>query len=299
MSPPQNRYRQQSRQNVRELEKKLSLKERVFSLLAFLRGSRRVVKGIIIVILVLLCLQGAKMLFSYVFSSYSNNTRHITYSSASDIISKEQVLELLGITEETTLSMLHLEELENKLRHQPSIAAAHITQTGNNSLHIEIEEHVPLLFVEPADSAITGRTTRYYLSPEGLIFPIDAKLHEKFNNLPVWRLHAPDVEKFLPGQRISPAICTPIIQLAKEANAYDPAELPNIRSIELPIDNTERWEINMRLENGTSVTMSNLHDIPAQLSRLVKALEHARVHHKKILRINVVPEINIPVVYEQ
>ncbi len=299
MNSPRNRYRQQTRENVRELEKRLSLKERVFSLLAFLRGSRRIVNVIIIVILALICLQGAKMLFDYVFSSYSNNTRHITYSSASDIIRKEQVLALLGITEETTLNMLNLEELENKLLNQPSIAAAHITQTGNNSLHIEITEHVPLLFVEAADSAITGRTTRYYLSPEGLIFPIDAQLHEKFNNLPVWRLHAPDVEKFLPGQRISPAICTPIIKLAKEANAYDPAELPNIENIELPVDNTERWKINLRLENGTSVTMSNLHDIPAQLSRLVKALEHARVHHKKILRINVVPEINVPVVYEQ
>ena len=299
MKVQQNRYRRKSRENVRELEKKLSLKERVFSLLAFLRGSRRIVKTILIVILALICLQGIKMVFDYVSSSYSNNTRHITYRAASDILQKEQVLELLGITEDTTLSMLNLKELENKLRHQPSIASANITQTGKNSLHIEIVEHVPLLFVEMADSAITGRTTRYYLSPDGLIFPSDEKLHENFNNVPVWRLHAADIKTFLPGQRISQSICAPIIQLAKEANAYDPAELPNIQSIEIPVNHTDRWEINMRLENGTSVVMSNLHDIPAQLSRLVKALEHARVQHKKILRVNVVPEINIPVVYEK
>jgi hypothetical protein len=167
------------------------------------------------------------------------------------------------------------------------------------SLHIEITEHVPLLYVEMADRAISGKATRLCLSPEGDLFTHDPVYHGKFIDLPVWLLTPNDVKTLAPGQQIDAEVCRPIIELARAANAYgDLTKLPHITTIERPLENAVQWKMVVRLETGTTVEMSTLHNISEQLDRLVQVLEHARSINKKLISTSVIPEEYIPAKFE-
>lgn len=294
-----NKRRNRSSDTVRELEKKLSLWERLFSVLTFLRGAMRLRRLVIIVSTAVIILALLRALVLCTFHSYSAQEHHIHYSSQYGIISKEQIIALMGVDKKTDFASLPITELENKLNSHPAIKSASVSLDSSLSLHIEITEHVPLLYVEMADRAISGKATRLCLSPEGDLFTHDPIYHGKFIDLPVWLLTPNDVKTLAPGQQIDAEVCRPIIELARAANAYgDLTKLPHITTIERPLENAVQWKMVVRLETGTTVEMSTLHNISEQLDRLVQVLEHARSINKKLISTSVIPEEYIPAKFE-
>lgn len=295
-----NRYRtHDDRDTVRQLEKKLSLWKRLFSVITFLRGANKLRRWVIIGGCIILGLAILRSVILYTTDSYDPGTRHVNYSSRYDIISKEQIVEMLGISAETDFASLPLAELQNKLNNHPAIKEAAISLDSTQSLRVDITERVPLLYVEMADRAITGKATRLCLSPDCELFTHDPVLHRKFIDLPVWKLKPSDVKTLAPGQTLDAELCKPIIELARAANSYsDLTQLPHITYIERPAENAVQWKMMVHLENGTTAEMSTLHDISAQLERLVKVLEHARSINKKLISTSVIPEEYIPAKYE-
>lgn len=295
-----NRYRSHNRDTVKQLEKKLSLGKRLFSVLSFLRGAKRLSRWFIIAASVFIGIAIIRTLVLYTVSSYGENSHNISYTSRYDIISKEQVVEMLGVNKDTDFASLPISELEKKLNNHPAIKEASVSLDSSFSLHINIVEHVPLLYVEMADRAITGKATRLCLSHDCTLFTHDPVFHRKFIDLPVWLLKPSDVKSLAPGNKLDPEVCRPIMELARAANTYDDlTQLPHIVSIERPAENAVQWKMLVKLETGTTVEMSALHDIPAQLNRLIQVLEHARSLDKKLISTSVIPEEYIPAVYEQ
>ena len=299
MKGNENKRRNRSSETVRELEKKLSLWERLFSVLTFLRGAKSLRKWVIIISATVVVLALLRSLVLCTFNSYSTQEHHIHYTSRYDIISKEQIIALMGVDKKTDFASLPITELENKLNSHPAIKSASVSLDSAFSLHIDITEHVPLLYVEMADRAISGKAMRLCLSPEGDLFTHDPAYHGKFIDLPVWLLTPNDVKTLAPGQQIDAEICRPVIELARAANAYsDLTKLPHITTIERPLENAVQWKMVVRLETGTTVEMSTLHNISEQLDRLVQVLEHARSINKKIISTSVIPEEYIPAKFE-
>ncbi|MBE6418919.1 MAG: FtsQ-type POTRA domain-containing protein [Akkermansiaceae bacterium] len=329
-----NRYRKHEKSTVKQLENKLSLGQRLFSVITFLRGAKHLRKWLIIASCAVLIIAVLHLIVQWVTASYDNRSHtytdeirapystentgthsselyqvsddpksiihHISYNSRYGIISKPQVVDLLGISDNTDISSLPIDELQKKLNNHPAIKDARITISGANTLHIDITERIPLLYVEMADSAITGKSTKLCLSPECEIFAPDPVFHGQFVDLPTWRLNPGDVKLLAPGQTLDAELCRPVIELAKAANKYsDLTQLPHITSIERPPHNTAQWQMIVQLETGTTVEMSTLHDIPQQVERLVRVLEHARCINKKIISTNVIPEEYIPAVYAE
>ncbi len=296
-----NKYRKHEESTVKQLENKLSLWNRLFSIITFLRSAKRLRKWLIIASCVVLFVVTLHVIISWANNNdSSDNIRHISYNSQSNIISQTQITALLAINADTNLSSLPIDDLQAKLNNHPAIKEATLTLTGSNTLHIDVTERIPLLYVEMADSAVTGKTSKFYLSPDGEIFTPDPTYHALLVELPTWRLNPGDVSTFAPGNTIDAELCKPVIELAKAANKYsDLTQLPRIISIERPPHNTAQWRMLVHLENGTTVEMSTLSDIPKQVEKLVMVLEHARCINKKIIYASVVPEENIPVVYAE
>lgn len=286
-----NKYRTpKAQENIRELEKQLSFKERLFSILAFKRGINRLSKWTLIVVLSLAAIVGLTYTVRCIFdSAYGSEIQNVNYTSKHNILSKQQVMLMLGISDDTDLDSLPIDELISKLNNHPAINHAQITKEGTDSLHVSIEEHAPIAFVEMADSAITGKTTRLYVNPEGELFSIDPKLHLRFNNLPVWLLNVGDVKQFIPGEKLNKELYEPILELIIASNAYELAELPAISTIECPDRYTHQWRIILHLENGTVVSMNKFAGIREQLYRLVKIISHARSNGKHLKNVEVAP----------
>lgn len=286
-----NRYRTPKAQdNVRELEKELSFKERLFSILALKRGMNRLSKWMLIVVLALAVGTGLTYFGFYLFdAAYGRNLQSITYTSKHGILSKQQMLNMIGVEADTDLDSLPLDELVEKLNSHPAICSATITRKGTDMLHVDIVEHAPIAFVEMADSAITGKSVRLYVSPEGTLFSVDPELHAKFNNLPVWLLNVGDVKTFTPGAKLSPELCEPILELIIASNSYDLLELPAISTIQCPDRYSHQWRIILHLENGTVVFMSKFADIQDQLYKLVRIIGHARSVGKRLKSVEIAP----------
>ncbi len=290
-----NRHRSERRRNVRLLERALSIRDRLFSLVALKRGLRRLRYGTLI--LILLAAAGVGIYYSTIYAvdkTYSLSIDNITYDSRQRLISKEQALEILGIKGAVNLATLDAPGMEAKLKQNLCIASAHIRVALPDTLHIEVDERIPIAYVEMESAAGTGQRTRLFMCPQGVLFPVVPEFHRNFLNAPTWYLHSTDVEELEPGEVIAEQKRRPILELVAASNHYDVAEIPRISEIFRPKD----WKIIITLEDGTEVLMQ-VYDLHEQMDRLATILEHVRSTHRHAASINVIPRMNPTVIYRE
>ena len=279
--------------NVRAVKGSLTFREKYLNV-AFIRNFWRSTKkatryAIVIVPVVLLLFFGIRYA---VIKAYRMEIDNITYESAHKIISRGQVLDMLGIHDSINLTELNTGDWERKLAEHPCIAAAHIHAELPDTLHIEIEERIPVVFVEMESAAGTGTRSKLYMDQNGHLFPVVPELHAKFANSPVWYLQAADLAEFKPGAEVSEKAYRPIVELVAAANHYTLEEIPSIREIFRP----KEWKIILTLDNGAEVLMQ-VYDIKGQMERLAMITEHAAAEGKRPVSINVIPRINPTVIY--
>ncbi len=271
------------------------MKDRLFSLVALKRGLRRLRYALLV--LAILAAAGAGIYYSTIYAvdkTYSLSIDNITYDSRQHLISKEQALKILGIKGAVNLATLDAASMEKKLEGNLCIASAHIRVALPDTLHIEVDERIPITYVEMESAAGTGQRTRLFMCPEGMLFPVEPEFHRNFLNVPTWYLHPTDVEALEPGEVIAENKRRPILELIAASNHYDPAQIPCIREIFRP----KEWKIIITLEDGTEVLMQ-VYDLPEQMDRLAMILEHARSTGRHASSINVIPRLNPTIIYRE
>lgn len=289
----QNRYRHEQ-VNVQLLEKALSLKDRLFSVVAFKRGARRLRRWLLIALAAVPVLVALYYAIDYaVEKAYSMNLEKVSFKSRHDLIDKASVMQMLGLQGAINMATLDARGMEAKLEANPCIESASVRAEFPETLHIEVDERIPIVFVEMESGADTGNRTRLFMDPKGVLFPVNSKFHRKFMNAPTWYLKPDDVKELKPGVRIAEERCHPVKELVVAANAYGLDEIPAIREIFRP----KPWEIIITLETGTSVTMWVDGGMKEQMERLAMLLEHARATGRHITEANVIPRINPTVRY--
>ena len=281
-----NKYRRQG--NVKILEKALSISDRLFSMLAVRRGAARLKRFILILLLVAPIIAGIVWAVSYTIDkAYSLSIEHITYDSRQKLISKAQAMQLLGIEGAINMATLNASGMEELLESNPCIESAHIRAELPDTLSIEIDERIPIVYVEMEHAADLGKRTRLFMDPKGYLFPVVPEYHSKFMGVPVWYLNPNDIKEFKPGARIEEKHYSPIVQLVAASNRYGLTEIPAIREIFRP----KEWKIVLSLDGGISVLMQ-VYGIRAQMERLAMILEHARATGKQVNSVNVFPSLN-------
>lgn len=295
MSKKLNKLRSEQRDKVRILEKTLSLWDRNFSKLAFRRGLQRAKRWLLILLIALpvLALVGTGIYLG-IDKAYSMSIDNITYESRQKLISKQQAMKLLGIGDSVNMATLDAAGMTRTLEENPCIASAHIRAELPETLSIEIDERIPIVYVEMESAAGTGNRERLFMDPQGILFPVVEEYHRDFLGVPVWYLRAEDVTRFEVGAEVKESARRPIVELASAANAYSLAEIPAIREIFRP----KEWKIIATLDNGAEVLMQ-VYDIRGQMERLAMILEHARATKRTVRSINVIPRINPTVTYAE
>lgn len=287
-----NKYRSE-KQNVHLLEQALSLKERLFSLLALKRGARRLRKWLIIALIAAPIIWGIKLAVDYAIEkAYSMSIENVSYVSRHGLISRSQVMEILGIKHAINMATLDVSGMQATLSDHPCIANATIRAEMPETLHIEIDERIPVVYVEMENGAETGNRTRLFMDPRGVLFPVVEDYHRNFLNVPTWYLQPEDIRELKAGATITDKKSRPIRELIAASNAYTLVEIPPISEIFCP----KEWKMVVTLDNGTEVIMQ-AYEIKEQLERLAMILEHSRVTHKPIRSVNVIPKINPAVIY--
>lgn len=294
-----NQYRNHFRKehsissNVRMLEAALSLKDRLFSMVALRRGLRRLRRWSIILFIVLsITAVIVWACMTAVEKAYSLSIDKISYDSRQHLISKEQALQLLGIEGSINMAALDTSAMEEKLEKNLCIESAHIRAELPDTLHIEIAERIPIVYVEQESGTDTGNRIRFFMDPNGKLFPVMPEYHRNFLNVPVWYLQPGDIAEYTAGAVIDEHHRRPIVELVAAANSYSLVEIPAIREIFRP----KEWKIIITLDGGAEVLMQ-VYDIKGQMERLAMILEHCRATRKAPRSINVIPRINPTVIY--
>lgn len=288
----QNKYRSE-KENVQLLEKALSLKDRLFSLLALKRGARRLRKWLLILLIAAPVIWGTYHLINYALEkAYGLSIDNVSYVSRHGIISREQVMQILEIEGTINMATLNVGEMKEKLETHPCISAAVIRAEMPDTLHIEITERIPVVYVEKESATETGDSNRLFMDPDGYLFPVEEKYHRNFLNVPTWYLQPEDINEIKAGAVINAENCRPIKELISASNAYNLVEIPSITEIFRP----RPWKMVIILDGGTEVMMQ-VYDIQEQLVRLQWILEHARVSGKRLRSVNVIPANNPAVIY--
>ena len=281
--------------NVKLLEAALSLKHRFFSLVALRRGLRRLRRWTIILLIALPLL--AALIWgcmTAVEKAYSLSIDKVTFDARQNLISKEQAMQILGIEESINMTSLDTGAMKAKLEEHLCIESAHIRAELPDTLHIEINERIPVVYVEQESGAETGNRVRFFMDPSGHLFPVMPEFHRNFMGVPVWYLQPGDVSEFKAGAVIDEEKRRPITELVSAANMYSLVEIPAIREIFRP----KEWKIIVTLEGSTEVLMQ-VYDLKGQMERLAMILEHCRATHRRARSINVVPRLNPTVIYAQ
>lgn len=293
MKKNRNRYRGQ--RSVKILEQALSIRDRLFSMLAVRRGTNHLKKIFLIILCILpfLYLIGWGVQYT-IEKAYSLSIEHISYESRLNIFSKQHIADYLGIKGSINMATLDASGMQKKLEEHPCIASAHIRAELPDTLSIEIEERIPIVYVELTEATQTGQRKRFFMDPHGVIFPVLPELHRNFLEVPVWYLHPADVNEFHEGAVIPEHALRPIVQLITAVNSYNLTQIPHIQEI----FHTKGWKLSLTLEGGINVTMQ-VHDIPNQITRLAMIIEHAQATGQKLSSINVIPAINPTAVFIQ
>ena len=281
--------------NVKLLEAALSLRHRFFSMMALRRGLRRLRRWTIILLIALPLL--AALIWgcmTAVEKAYSLSIDKVTFDARQNLISKEQAMQILGIEESINMTSLDTSAMKAKLEEHLCIESAHIRAELPDTLHIEINERIPVVYVEQESGAETGNRVRFFMDPSGHLFPVMPEFHRNFMGVPVWYLQPGDVSEFKAGAVIDEEKRRPITELVSAANMYSLVEIPAIREIFRP----KEWKIIVTLEGGTEVLMQ-VYDLKGQMERLSMILEHCRATQRRARSINVVPRLNPTVIYAQ
>lgn len=294
-----NQYRRHLRSehaasaNVKVLEAALSLKHRLFSMVALRRGLRRLRRWTLILLIVIPIIIGIIWgCMTAVEKAYSLSIDKITFEARQQLITKEQALRILGIDGSINMTALDTGAMQRKLEENLCIESAHIRAELPDTLHIEINERIPVVYVEMESGTDTGNRVRFFMDPKGKLFPVMPEYHRNFMGVPVWYLQPGDIENFAAGATISEKQRRPIVELVAAANSYSLVEIPSIREIFRP----KEWKIIITLEGGAEVLMQ-VYDIKGQMERLAMILEHCRATHRPPRSINVIPRINPTVIY--
>jgi hypothetical protein len=203
-------------------------------------------------------------------------------------------MQILGIEESINMTSLDTGAMKAKLEEHLCIESAHIRAELPDTLHIEINERIPVVYVEQESGAETGNRVRFFMDPSGHLFPVMPEFHRNFMGVPVWYLQPGDVSEFKAGAVIDEEKRRPITELVSAANMYSLVEIPAIREIFRP----KEWKIIVTLEGGTEVLMQ-VYDLKGQMERLSMILEHCRATQRRARSINVVPRLNPTVIYAQ
>ena len=281
--------------NVKVLEAALSLKDRLFSLVALRRGLRRLRRWSVILLIILSIVAGIVWAcMAAVEKAYSLSIDKISFDSRQNLISKEQTLQLLGIDGAINMAALDTSAMEETLKKNLCIESAHIRAEFPDTLHIEITERIPIVYVEQESGTDTGNRVRFFMDPSGKLFPVMPEYHRNFMNVPVWYLQPGDIAEYTAGAVIDEPRRRPIVELVAAANSYSLVEIPAIREIFRP----KEWKIIITLDGGAEVLMQ-VYDIKGQMERLAMILEHCRATHQAPRSINVIPRINPTVIYAE
>ncbi len=254
-------------------------------------------KAFFIVIVVGLLAAGARFACGkFFFKNPEYNLKHLV-THLNGVLTQEELVNLTGFNEGKNIFGLDLEQANQKLAALPEVRSVSIERMLPDTIEVGLEPRAPVfLFVAPGEieaaageSFIPGKS--FLCDKEGVMMR-PARLDDKFLGLPV--LRGVSLEKAVPGKKLeSLSLATAL--LLRQTLSELPEETFRISSVDV----SKPYAAVVTDASGAKFTFGTLGgaDMPAQLDRLRKLLDHCQETGRKIQTANLMVSRNTPVTF--
>jgi cell division septal protein FtsQ len=206
------------------------------------------------------------------------------------VMTREQALEKTGIHEGLNIFSLNLDSSQRVLAMIPEIKSAKVERILPDSVSIRIEARHPVAWIAPRDTGEdpSAMETACLVDTEGVMMKPE-NFQPSHARLPV--VYGVPTEQWRPGDSIDlPELRSAIELFARASECTNPDV--TLRAADI----SKGWCILAWGDPQTRFTFGP-ENIPAQLHRLQKILDHVGRTSQKIATANLMPERNTPVTF--
>lgn len=209
-------------------------------------------------------------------------------------MTEEEVRKILGLTGRENVLFLNIEKLEEKLKKRSDIVNAFISRELPASLVIELEERVPVAWLEcPQNNLFAGnKQTGLFVDASGHVFSYDPELHKRYESSPVIRVAPPEEGHYASGSTFQDVSPRQGISFLRTSKVFVQEGLPLVASLDFVND----WSFVAHFTDGMEITFG-LYDHERQLHDLALVVKHANATNRSIKSANMMPTLNMPVVF--
>lgn len=230
----------------------------------------------------------------FFFKNPEYNLKHLV-TRLNGVMTREELTAITGFSEGKNIFSLDLEQANQKLSTLPEVLSVSIERTLPDTIEIGLEPREPVFLfaspgeADPGESFIPGKS--FLCDKEGVIMH-PGKLDEKYLRLPV--LRGVTLEDAVPGKKLQNGSLSTALML-RQALSELPEETFRINSIDV----SKPYAAVVTDASGAKFTFGTLGDadIPAQLDRLRKLLDHCQETGRRIQTANLMLNRNTPVTF--
>ena len=254
-------------------------------------------KAFSIMIVVGLLAAGARIACGkFFFKNPEYDLKHLT-THLNGVLTQDELVNLTGFTEGKNIFGLDLEQANQKLAALPEVRSVSIERTLPDTIEVGLEPREPVfLFVAQGESeAASGESfspgKSFLCDKEGMMMrPV--RLDDKFLGLPV--LRGVSLGNAVPGKKLENTSLSTALML-RQALSELPEETFRISSVDV----SKPYVAVVTDASGAKFTFGTLGeaDLPSQLDRLRKLLDHCQETGRKIQTANLMVSRNTPVTF--
>lgn len=258
------------------------------------RWGRFFLKIMIILAILTGTVYGVNLLWQkFVVTSQQFQLKNVQFATNGHM-TEDEVRKILGLTGQENVLFLNIEKLEEQLKKRSDIVNAFINRELPATLVIELEERVPVAWLEcPQDNLFAGnKQTGLFVDASGHVFSYDPELHKRYESSPVIRVAPPGEGHYTSGRTFQDVSPRQGISFLRASKSFVQQGLPLVASIDFVND----WSFVAHFTDGMEITFG-LFNHERQLHDLALVVKHANATNRSIKSANMMPERNMPVVF--
>ena len=202
-----------------------------------------------------------------------------------------RVVSIADIDLDASIFAIDADEVRNRLKALPEVIDCKVKHRLPGTLHINLTERVPVVWIECQKLHFPGRKNGGILADkEGITFPCEGALWQTSQNLPVIVIQESSAKNFTHGTKMKHPDAIRALDLIQLFNEQ------NLRNEWMPERIILLTDYSMEVVcNDNTRALFGMYDHHRQISDFIKISNHTRHTNRTIDHVNLIPKKNIPV----
>jgi len=211
------------------------------------------------------------------------------------VMTKEELVALTGLGEGRNIFSIDIEQAGQRLSSIPEVRSATVERVLPDTIEVGIEGRRPVFLLASPGEGVSGESFlpgKTFLCDRDGVMMRPSQLRDSYMHLPV--LSGVDLSEAQPGRKLDSPSLSAALRL-QQALAELPEETFRIRSVDV----SRSYAAVVTDSSGARFTFGTMgdQDLPSQLERLRKLLDHCQSAGRRIETANLAVTRNTPVTF--